>query len=478
MRRQRVHLAGMVAAAAGGLFGGPAFAQDFWNNPSGGSWATGTSWSLGAPPASASDTDAAFNLGSTAGYTVTLPSAESATNLYVQTDDVTIALQSNLKIGTSSANGQVDIAAAAGQSASLTVEGVGYGPGIPTAFLESSGFMSIGGAGTGALVATNGVDVTTQLGVNSNDIDVACSSAGNANVTVTDGSSLQAGVNLNIAGGQLETGASLPGGTANITLANSGSASSSFTTYVGANGGNGTVILSGGGLGGGSLIVGDAGTGLVTGSGSIFLPDNLYIGGNNGNGTVSLSGSLSYIETLQGGAVIGADPSGLAGTGLLELSNGSGCALIDQDDPNPPPTPKNTMRIDSGGTVELLTGSGVDAAELIIAGGTLTIGLGGTSTSTNGSVDLSGLAKLGGTLNVVLTGGFDPADGDQFELITFSSESGAFSAINLPPLDPGLSWNTSQLYTSGAISVVPEPAAAGLLLAAGTLLLRSKRVRV
>ncbi len=64
---------------------------------------------------------------------------------------------------------------------------------------------------------------------------------------------------------------------------------------------------------------------------------------------------------------------------------------------------------------------------------------------------------LAGTLEVTLAGGFAPAVGQSFNLLDWGSLSGTFASINLPAL-AGLSWNTSQLYTTGVVSVT-----AGLL---------------
>ena len=53
------------------------------------------------------------------------------------------------------------------------------------------------------------------------------------------------------------------------------------------------------------------------------------------------------------------------------------------------------------------------------------------------------MSSLGGTL----------AAGDTFVLFNASAYSGSFSAINLPTLDAGLAWNTSNLAVNGSISV-------------------------
>jgi hypothetical protein len=63
-----------------------------------------------------------------------------------------------------------------------------------------------------------------------------------------------------------------------------------------------------------------------------------------------------------------------------------------------------------------------------------------------------------GTLQVVLSGGFAPAAGDNFDLFDWAQHDGVFDAVTLPPLGAGLAWSTLNLYSNGAnggtISVV------------------------
>jgi hypothetical protein len=95
------------------------------------------------------------------------------------------------------------------------------------------------------------------------------------------------------------------------------------------------------------------------------------------------------------------------------------------------------------------------------------------------AVHVSGaLTLLGGTLDVILRGGFTASAGDSFDLLDFSSLSGTFSVLHLPALGGGLNWDSSNLYTTGALSVqaVPEPATVSLLLG-GLLLLAGARAR-
>ena len=80
---------------------------------------------------------------------------------------------------------------------------------------------------------------------------------------------------------------------------------------------------------------------------------------------------------------------------------------------------------------------------------------------------------FGGTLNVNNVGGA-LVNGDTFDLFNWGSTSGTFSAVNLPGLDPGLTWDDTALYTTGTITVVPEPRAA-LLGGLGMLALLRRR---
>ncbi|MFO0788977.1 MAG: hypothetical protein U0805_05930 [Pirellulales bacterium] len=89
------------------------------------------------------------------------------------------------------------------------------------------------------------------------------------------------------------------------------------------------------------------------------------------------------------------------------------------------------------------------------AGATLQMELGGTSPGTTyDQLQVADSLALDGALVVSLINGFNPAAGDSFNLLNWGSLSGTFSTLVLPNLDGGLSWNTSQLYTTGTLSVV------------------------
>ena len=93
-------------------------------------------------------------------------------------------------------------------------------------------------------------------------------------------------------------------------------------------------------------------------------------------------------------------------------------------------------------------------------------------------VDVGGTLALGGTLDVDLLYGFQPHAGQTFDILNFdpANLSGEFAALDLPDLGGGLAWDTSNLYTTGAIGVVPEPATLALVsMGLAASLLRGRR---
>ena len=87
-------------------------------------------------------------------------------------------------------------------------------------------------------------------------------------------------------------------------------------------------------------------------------------------------------------------------------------------------------------------------------------------------LSVSGQLTAGGTLDILSLSG-SPALGDVYHVLDFGSLSGRFARVNLPALANGV-WDLSQLYTTGDIAVLPEPATA-LLLAGGLAALVRRR---
>jgi hypothetical protein len=86
-----------------------------------------------------------------------------------------------------------------------------------------------------------------------------------------------------------------------------------------------------------------------------------------------------------------------------------------------------------------------------------------------------------GTLDFTLENGFTPSIGEQFQVMDdlppVDPYTGTFATINLPTLS-GATWNTSQFYSAGIISVVvPEPVSLGMaaMAAVGLCMRRQRR---
>ena len=84
--------------------------------------------------------------------------------------------------------------------------------------------------------------------------------------------------------------------------------------------------------------------------------------------------------------------------------------------------------------------------------------------------------SLPGELQIKLLDDFLPADDTRFQIFNAGTLSGMFSSVLLPELSGNLSWDHSHLYSSGTLSVIPEPATL-TLLAVFTLLTCGRRRR-
>lgn len=243
----------------------------FWNNASGGDYATPGNWTPSGPPSPADD--AIFDLGSS-GYDVDIATSTQARQLIVRNDNINISVSANVyslvdtndlstnslvvgdqaaqigeltvKLGTVEAYNSV-IANAAGSQGTLTVDG-SAGP----ATLTNHGELTIGRYGAGTLNVNAGG---------------TASSDGHVRIGQFTGST----GNLNIDG-----------------------ASSTFeaTTFLVGNGGDGTVTVQNGGhLAPISVTIGAGGVGQMTVKGtgsSLTSSTNLLEVGNSGSGTLTV----------------------------------------------------------------------------------------------------------------------------------------------------------------------------------------------
>ena len=227
---------------------------------------------------------------------------------------------------------------------------------------------------------------------------------------------------------------------------------------------------------------GYTGTATVNGAGSQW---NHAVGGTmivglNGNGTLNVEagGVVSTFTSSIGFA------SGSMGVAMV---SGSGSQWNNTFDLQIAPTGSGVLNVADGGvvivggfltvgTLGTLNGNGTivgnvasggvvapgnSAGVLTIIGNysqapasTLQIELGGTTVGTQyDQILVSGQLGVNGVLNVSLINGFVPQSGFSFDILDWGSISGTFAALSLPTLSGSLTWNTSQLYTAGILSV-------------------------
>ena len=68
-------------------------------------------------------------------------------------------------------------------------------------------------------------------------------------------------------------------------------------------------------------------------------------------------------------------------------------------------------------------------------------------------IDIAGTMLLNGELKLSLLNGFIPSLGNEWQLFD-GSTTGMFGSYDFPTLADGLTWNTSELYSEGTVSVV------------------------
>lgn len=169
-----------------------------------------------------------------------------------------------------------------------------------------------------------------------------------------------------------------------------------------------------------------------------------------GTGNFTLSGNLAYTgnTTISTGTLF---LNGNTSTGALTIN--SGATLAGNGEVGGDTNINGTLLPGNVGNPGLLTFS-----QNLTLGANSTSSLqieGGTPGTQYSAVDVGGNLSFGGTLAVTLLNSFLPALNTTFDLFpTIGSLSGAFATLLLPILNSDLAWNTSQLDTTGDVSVV------------------------
>jgi autotransporter-associated beta strand protein len=364
--------------------------------------------------------------------------------------------------------------------------------------------LSLGGAAT--LTASRTVTVSANTltfdGVMGESTGGArkLTKAGNGTLALTKANTFTGGFQINA--GTVKIGNDAVFGTGLLTLAGgtiqsdsttlrtiANPVSQSASTTVGGSGPlnfTGSYTLSGGGR---TLTVNN--TANTTISGGIIEDGTARKFTKSGTGSLVFSG----VNTNTGGTQVSAGTlalvgSGALGSGAITVSTGATLDVSGRAD--------GTLTVISGQT---LLGGGTIIGDANIAGilapgtsaglltfnGKLTlesgsqtlmeIGVTGRGTGYD-AVDVAGKLTFDGTLTLSLINGYTGNMGDSFQLFNASEYAGVFQNVDQPALANGLSWDLSNLPSSGLIAVVPEPSSIALgLCGVAVLAQRASRRR-
>lgn len=376
-----------------------------------------------------------------------------------------LALASRTGAGTGSANGVVNLgdSAAPGSpttnigSMTMAVNTSAGGP-VTADFNVTGGNVNIGAINMANAVASRTATATIDLTGGTTTVTgniTRTGGAGTESATVTvDGGTLDmsgnsigtstAAVSLVAASGKLKNLGELNGGGAFAKTTTGTLTLEGVNTYSG----NTTVSA-------GTLVVNNS-SGSGTGSGSVTVDVGTTLAGN---GAIAPASGKSI--TLNGTTVIGTPGSSSAEDFVMTVTGAANIAL------------NGTMRIDLFNNANTGTLNGPTANDLLAVN----------------AADWSALVFGGSSIlkidSILPSNGY--MQGDAWKIFDWSGiaagtapsvGSGGFASFDLPTLDSGYSWNTTQLYSQGVISidVVPEPGRA-LLALFGLLALAFRRRR-
>jgi hypothetical protein len=114
------------------------------------------------------------------------------------------------------------------------------------------------------------------------------------------------------------------------------------------------------------------------------------------------------------------------------FNNKSGATFTVQS--SGPDITKGNGAFNNAGTLNLNTGKFTIDTFTQTSGGVTNMPIGGRTAFTDFTRFVTTQASLDGTLNITFTGGFTPEVGDSFTLLTFSTRTGDYSTVNIPPV--------------------------------------------
>ena len=325
----------------------------------------------------------------------------------------------------------------------------------PLALGGDLGSLIIANTSSGRMIVING-------GVARNSVGVVGRAAGQTGTVTVDGAGSQ-WINSN----DVIVGES---GTGTLEI-RSGGAVSNLRGHVGFNtGSTGTVIVRDPGsswTGSGSFFIGNSGIGSlqVRDGGVASTAGNSYLGFSPGaSGSAVVSGAGSTWSTAAR-LVIGGNLAEAGGAGSLRVEDGGVVSATGGVTIRFPGTVRGDGTIIGNVTNEGVVAPGKSTGTLHVTGNfdhflsaTLQIEL--ASPGSFDKLDVTGNINLGGdffggTLQVLLIDGFVPHGTQSFDILDWGGSLGglSFVSVQLPTLGGTLTWDTSQLYTTGVLSV-------------------------
>ena len=295
---------------------------------------------------------------------------------------------------------------------------IGVNPGGTFANWASGGIIEVGRGGNGTLNIGAGGTVTSPGGV------IAANATSQSTATVSG-----AGAMWTI-NGDLHVGGSASGaggfGTLNIHTNGQTTVGGTLRNWP-----NGLVNLGGGSLAANAIQHDGAAARLAVSGGtlntnSISAPFGFTLSGGAINAT-TITALTTPNTTLGGGTLFTTTYNGnLTNNGATLLpgaSSGTGTTTV-----------VGNYAQNSPGRLQIELASTSNFDKLVVTGD---------------------LAISGALLDVFLLGGFSPSAGNAFDILDWSTIQliGGGFTLQLPALSGGLQWNTSQLYTTGVISV-------------------------
>ena len=349
-----------------------------------------------------------------------------------------------------------------GAVANFSISGVGTTSwyGIAQDGSSATGSLSVTGGSTLAMhasldIGSAGGNPTATLNVNGANSTLTQSDAHYIS-GIFVGSPENGVATINI--GTTASGGTLTTGSAGLIINRTGTVNVGSAATTGTLNANGSVTIDGGALhvGSGSRFILAAGNTLTINGGTAdfksytpnasqlnFIAGSLSYAGNFLVGTGGLLGESVTLDSTRQLSLTGT--TSIDSTRELDIIGGA----------------LHTGAIVNNGRLVLVSGTLSTGTATLTAGGLLGVLLAGTTRNAQyGALMAGGSMNLAGELIVLTDTGFSPAVGNSFDILDWGTRTGTFSSVELSGLAAGQAWDTSQLYTTGVISVV---AAAGVV---------------